>query len=42
MDVSPTVDNVISAVVDEVDIAIVVDPVMVLGMSDEVDAVCSE
>ncbi len=34
-------EDVESAIVVDVDIAIVVDPVVVLGMSDEVDDVCS-
>ncbi len=34
--------DVVSAEVEYVDIAIVVDPVVVLGVPDEVDAVCSD
>ncbi len=41
MDVSPTVEAVESAEVEDVNIAIVVVPVVVLGMSDKVEDTCS-
>ncbi len=41
VDVSPTVVDCVSAEEEDVDVANVVDPVPVDGMSDEVDDVCS-
>ncbi len=42
MDVSLTVEDVVSAEVEGVDITMSADPVVVHGMSDEADYVCSD